>query len=256
MCPLPRPTRRRTSSSSRNKSARCWSALSKMPLGRQAQGQSAARLAGQHDGRRRHWSGHCAGRSEREPAGRRDQLRRHLPDAPQVEAAGRRNRRAHTLGRTGGALAGGRAVRKPTRRNSTWPSAARRIGLGSLSERSRRLRCATRPGRWAPPIVSSWPGWKPPACRRRRKPKSERYCGGCISTSSACPLARRHPGLSGRRLARSGWQSRRPVAGLAAVRRALGPALAGPGAVWRIAGHEYDPQIPNSWQYRDYVIRA
>ena len=48
----------------------------------------------------------------------------------------------------------------------------------------------------------------------------------------------------------------RSAAGLAALRRAVGPALDGPGPLQRHAGQRGGHAVPNAWRYRDYLIRA
>ena len=111
--------------------------------------------------------------------------------------------------------------------------------------------CATRSMR------SSWRGWNERASSRRRKPTASRSLRRLSLDLIGLPptpeeveaFVNDQP--SGRLRATG-----RSAAGLAALRRALGPALARPGPLRRQRRLRATASGPYAWRYRDWVIDA
>ncbi len=211
-------------------------ALPEVPLGGCPQGQPAAPVAGRSDGGRRYRPGDRARRPERKPAGRRHQLWRDVPDAPQVENAARRNRGADAVGRVGGSLAG-RAGGDENREGQirSGRAAGRPLGLAAdpadRSACSAKRRLAAKPGR----SVRTGPARSRGAIARAGGRQADAPAAAVFRSDRPAAHSGRRAGVSGRPVARCGRKGRRSAARVAAVRRALGPPLARPGALRRIA---------------------
>ena len=209
----------------------------RLPLGRgqEAQGGSAARHPGGRARGGRLGAGRRSGQARREPAARGAAARRDR-DAPQGQAARRGGRRLRALDH-GWAL--------PTRGRA---SGRRRPGAASTSTPARRFWAYQPPRRHAPPAVAdaAWP-----------RTDIDRFILAALEARGLRPGARRRPGHArppallrpdrpaadargDRRVRRRPVAGRlraagRPAAGLAPLRRALGPALARRRPLRRVA---------------------
>ena len=189
---------------------------------------------------RRHRAGRRAGQARREPAGRRDSLWRHVSDAPQVATAGRGDRHAGRMGaawaRRGDARRRRRRTAASRRRRSTWQRAPS-TGAFSRSPTVDAARGGRRGlGQERPSIDLFWPGSKRPASSPRRRPTSVTLLRrvtydliGLPPTPAEIEAFLADDSPAGLR------DGRRSAAGVAPLRRTLGPALARPGALRRDA---------------------
>ena len=157
-------------------------------------------------------------------------LRVRAQDAAQGEAQGPRDRRPFPLGRGGPALARGETRRprpSPWKEESARPKESRDSGRSSRSRPSRSRTSAMRPGPGRPSTASSWRAWKrrdcdppPPADKRTLLRRATFDLIGLPPTPAEIDAFLADDSPAGVR------PGRRSPARLAAVRRALGPALA------------------------------
>ena len=216
------------------RSGRCWpsTAWSVTAL-RSRRGACGSTRAGHAQGAANR-AGGAAGQGRREPADRGDPLRRRGADA-----APRESSKAEIAALTDWVkrvpLAGARVGRAPPRRSSRRPRRSdrrsrRRTGSSGRSGRSAsrsRPRSGTRPGRSRRSTASSWrrleaSGLTPVAAGRQADADPPRDLRPDRPAADARGDRRLPRGRRARRLR----EGRRPAARVAALRRALGPALA------------------------------
>jgi len=210
--------------------------LPRMPCGRRGERKLAARFARGHSRWWRYRAGSRRRQSRRESAGRCGALRRPLSDAAHIAASGRRGQNAcgvgpprRSLGSRFGRtrLAGGKRIRSGSAIKTLELSAARRFATAT----SRRRRLDKNSGRSIPARQADRRGNQTSAARRSPNAAAPRD----VRPDGLAPDAGRNRRVRFRQIDERLRKSRAPATGLAALRRALGAALAGPGAVRRNA---------------------
>ncbi len=137
------------------------------------------------------------------------------------------------------------------------PGSATPRGIGRFSGRKRRCRRRSSGPTGAKPDRRVRAG---PTGKRRHRAGGRGRSGGARPAAVVGPVGvaarggRGHP-LRERHGARRVREAGRAAVGLTPLRRALGAALAGPGAYADSSGYEFD--APRSvWRYRDWVVDA
>ena len=138
-------------------------------------------------------------------------------------------------------------------------SCGRNTGPGSRSNETRppEVRDTSWPRRRHRPLRPGQAGSERASSRSRDADKLDADSPGDLRPDRPAADARGDRRLRQRQLAGGLREGRGSPAGLAGLRRTLGPALAGRGPLRRIdRARRATSRIPHAWRYRDYVIDA
>ena len=211
--------------------------------GEEGQGRFAAGHPGRDPPRRRAGAGCRPRRPRGQPAGPGGPVQgREPPDAAEAPAAGRGGGRPGAVGAVRRGRPAGRQGRRPQRRRHRegpavlgvpaaqggYPSDGAGRGVAAVGRR---------------PVPAGGDGGQGGAAGGRRRP-GRAAPAAQLRPDRAAADAGRGRGVPGRRVARRGGEGGRPAAGVAGVRRAVGPALARRRPVRRVERQAGEPQLP------------